>query len=144
MDSRDKWRAENLRIDPSLVGVARPAKPKRRRVYGFFLRGPVPMTWLDEAGRLPGKSPLLLGIKLWHLCGRNYNKLTFSISNLAAAEAGLSRYAKYRALAALERAGPIEVHRSGKRSISVTLLCAAGETPEAILNRRMQHGEESG
>ena len=133
MDSRDKWRAENLRIDPSLVGVAKPAKPKRRRVHGLFLRGPVPLAWLNAAGRLRGKAPLLLGLKLWHLCGRNYNKLTFSISNVAAEQAGISRYAKYRALSELEKAGLIEVHRSGKRSVSVTLLCTAGETPEAIL-----------
>ena len=59
-------------------------------------------------------------------------------SNVSLAEFGLSRQAKYRALEALERAGLIKVHRSGKRSISVTLLCAAGETPEAILNRKQE------
>ena len=32
----------------------------------------------------------------------------------------------------------VQYHRSGKRSISVTLLCAAGETPEAILNRKQE------
>jgi hypothetical protein len=49
---------------------------------------------------------------------------------------GLTRQGKYRALEALEGAGLIEVHRSGKRSIGVTLLCAAGETPQAIISRK--------
>ena len=97
------------------------------------------MAWIAEAGKL-GVSALLFGNALWHLCGRNYNKLTFSVSNVTLAEFGISRYAKYRALEALERAGLIKAHRSGKRSISVTLLCPAGETPEAILNRTQELG----
>ena len=135
MDKRSGFNLEVLRLDPSLVGITKRPKPKRGRVNGLFLRGPVPMAWFAEAAK-SGVSALLLGIVLWHLCGRNHNKLTFSVSNVAVSEFGLSRQAKYRALKALEDAGLIEVHRSGKRSISITLLCAAGETPEAILSRK--------
>ena len=136
---QDRWKIENLRLGRSLIGAAKP-RPKptyRGRVHGLFIRGPVPVAWIAVAGKL-GVSVLLFGNALWYLCGRNYNKLTFSVSNVSLAEFGLSRQAKYRALEALERAGLIKAHRSGKRSISVTLLCAAGETPEAILNRKQE------
>ena len=107
MDSRDKWRAQNLRLDPSLIGVAKPRpKPKRSRVHGLFIRGPVPWRGSMRPASYPACRHCLLGIELWHLCGRNYNKLTFSVSNWLPAEVGLSRNAKYRALAASRRGWP--------------------------------------
>jgi hypothetical protein len=86
-------------------------------------------------------SAYVLGNALWYLCGRNHNKLTFSVSNMSLSPFGLTRQDKYRGLEALEGAGLIKVERSGKRSIKVTLLCAAGETPEDIrLQKRETHG----
>jgi hypothetical protein len=47
---------------------------------------------------------------------------TVPLANRTLAAAGVTRYAKYRALAALERAGLIRVERRGKRGPLVTLL----------------------
>jgi hypothetical protein len=84
-----KWDPESLKLDPSLVGKAKPRPQRRGRVRGRFIRGPVPKAWLVEARKLPGKSALSVGLALWHLCGVNQNNLTFKFTSVEAESWGI-------------------------------------------------------
>lgn len=94
-------------------------QPDRQRQDGF-IKGPLPLTWMAKAAQLPGKT-LQVALALWYLSGLQKTdsvKLTAKTSSLF----GLSRDAKYDAIARLEAAGLIEVLRSPGRSPVVTIL----------------------
>ena len=74
-----------------------------------FLRGPIPMAWLNEAARLPGKA-LNLGIAIWWLAGMAQTK-TFKLTGKALDQLGVSRDAAADALKRLEGRGLIRVQR---------------------------------
>ena len=134
---------ETLRVSPEVLAALEAAKKDRKakvkcrsRINGLFIRGPIPVAWKRRARQTGSLSAYVLGDALWYLCGRNQNKLTFSVSNMSRAPFGLTRHDKYRGLQALEEARLIEVKRSGKRSMIVTLLCAAGESSEEIMEKK--------
>lgn len=94
-------------------------EPDRQRQDGF-IKGPLPLTWMTQAAQMPGKT-LQVALALWYLCGhqkRDCVKLTAKTASLF----GLSRDAKYDAVARLEAAGLIEVLRLPGRSPVVTVL----------------------
>lgn len=93
------------------------AKPGRGQ---HFLKGPVPLPWLESAARLPGKS-LHAGVALWYAAGLARSS-SVPLSNVAGDRFGLDRNAKYRALAWLEGAGLIQVERKLGRAPLVTIL----------------------
>lgn len=95
----------------------RPAKGER------FLKGPVPLPWLEMAARLPGKS-LHAGIALWYAAGL-LRSSAVPLSNVSAVRFGLDRHAKHRALAWLEGASLIRVERKPGRAPVVTILSPA-------------------
>ena len=113
-------------IDPSRVRLATTSKSAalqrlpRPKAGERFLKGPIPLTWLSTAAKLPGKS-LHVAIAIW-LTASLAKSATASLSNLAALPFGLDRNAKYRALQWLEEAGLIEVERKPGRSPIVTVL----------------------
>jgi hypothetical protein len=80
----------------------------------------VPVSWLEAAARLPGKS-LHAGIALWYAAGRARSR-SVPLSNISGLQFGLDRNAKYRALGWLERAGLVKVQRKIGRTPVVTLL----------------------
>ena len=102
---------------PAQAAQGRPAPPKGDR----FLKGPVPLEWLQQAGALPGDT-LKAGVLVWHVAG------------LARSRAGLTlppriwqgwyrdRSTLYRALARLEAAGLVVVDRRRGRSPVVSIL----------------------
>jgi hypothetical protein len=106
-----------FREQPREALVRRPAKPKRGE---RFLKGPVPLPWLEVAARLPGKS-LHVGIALWYAAGLARSS-AIPLSNIAVGAFGLDRNAKYRALAWLEGAGLVTVERKFGRAPVVTIL----------------------
>ncbi len=89
-----------------------------------FLKGPVPMNWLNAAARLPGKA-LHMGIAVWHLSGLNRSARTVTLTTTVLREMGIRRTTGYRALAALEQAGLVSVVRQPGRAPVVTLREAA-------------------
>ncbi|MGE0766247.1 MAG: hypothetical protein AB7L90_07255 [Hyphomicrobiaceae bacterium] len=97
--------------------MRRLAKPRRGE---RFLKGPVPLAWLEAAARLPGKS-LHAGIALWYAAGLARSS-AIPLSNIAGGAFGLDRNAKYRALAWLEEAGLVKVERNLGRAPIVTIL----------------------
>ena len=94
--------------------------PLRRGRSDPFLKGPVPLPWLEAAASLPGKS-LHAGVALWYAAGLTRSR-TVLLSNIAGLRFGLDRNAKYRALSWLEGAGLIRVERKLGRAPVVTIL----------------------
>jgi hypothetical protein len=76
---------------------------------GFFLRGPVPLAWLASAATLRGRS-IAVGVLIWFMVGLK-KSTSVSIPTQRLREFGIDRYAFYRSLAALERAGLVTVER---------------------------------
>jgi hypothetical protein len=85
-----------------------------------FLKGPVPLAWLEAAARLPGKS-VHAGIALWYTAGL-LRSASIPLSNLSGHHFGCDRHAKYRPLASLEGAGLVRVERKLGRAPIVTIL----------------------
>ena len=93
----------------------------RRRKHGRFLKGPVPMSWLLTAARLPGRA-LHVGVLLWHWCGwKRKNEFSFS-GQRCADELGVDRSTVHRALRALERANLVKITWAGSKSPIVRLV----------------------
>lgn len=90
---------------------------------GRFLRGPVPMAWLEEAMRLPGHA-LHVAIEIWFQAGvRKSTEVSISISRVAAAS-GCSRATSARGLDALEEAGLVSLNKGSGRKAIVKILHA--------------------
>jgi len=101
-------------------------------VTEHYLRGPIPLAWLQKAARLPGRT-LAVGVALWHLAGLRRTRQHLSLSTERLAPFGVSRYAKDRALRHLTGAGLVTVDRKRGRSPRVTIV--AGRK-----SRRLAHG----
>ena len=93
------------------------SRPRRGE---HFLKGPVPLPWIELAAKLPGKS-LNAGVALWYLAGLT-RSASVPLSNLSGGKFGMDRNAKYRALAWLESAGLVKVERKLGRAPVVTIL----------------------
>lgn len=114
------------------------SEPSRRRKAaqvvrkaGHFIKGPIPMIWIEQAARLPGKA-FAVGMMLWFLRGMAGDK-PVKISASLRQRFGVGRKAVGRALTALERAGLIKADRSRGRLHRVWILPAKG----------VNHGEET-
>ena len=102
-----------------LVRLEMPAtSPRRHR--GRFLKGPLPLDWLQAAARLPSKA-LHVGIALWFLVGLQKSH-TVQLAPSILHQFGVNRYAGYRALKVLEGEGLITVTRHRGRSPMVTVM----------------------
>ena len=88
-----------------------------------FLKGPIPMVWLNEAAKLPGKA-INLGIAIWWLAGMAKTK-TFKLTGKALDQLGVSRDAASGALKRLEARGLIRVQRSPGQRPTVEILSVA-------------------
>lgn len=82
----------------------------------LFLRGPIPMPWLQRAAGLPGKT-LHVAVALWWRYGMAQGK-PFTLTRLAMKLVCIERDAASAALSRLEQAGLIHVHRKpGRRPV---------------------------
>ncbi len=88
-----------------------------------FIKGPIPLTWVQQAARLPGRT-LHLGMILWYLAGVR-RSTQGAVSYTVAEHFGLNRYTVYRGLARLEKAGLVVVSRVRGRRLGFTLLQAS-------------------
>jgi hypothetical protein len=88
------------------VPIATTAASSLRRSTQY-LRGPIPLAWLQAAACLPGRA-LHVGLALWYLIGVT-GSMTVQLSSVRMAGFGVDRSAKRRALTALVRAGLITV-----------------------------------
>ena len=87
---------------------------------GLFLRGPIPLYWLQKAANLPGRA-LHVGILAWlqaYLGGR----MTIYIQTKFRDRFGVSRHAEARALRVLKEAGLITLEQKRGRRPMITIL----------------------
>lgn len=92
---------------------------KSEREARLFLRGPIPLPWLQKAARLPGKS-LHVAMLIWFRVGcERSNEVALCPAHRR--RFGLQRHAVQRALRALERAELVYVARKNGRASVVTV-----------------------
>lgn len=115
----------------SVSSPFRKRRPPRHKPGQRFLKGPIPLHWIETAARLPGRS-LHTGLALWYAAGLT-NSASVSLSNVSSLLFGLDRNAKYRALAWLEEAGLITVERKLGRAPLVTLQAAPGDDAQETM-----------
>ncbi len=96
----------------------RPVK-RQSKAQAPYIRT-IPLPWIQQASRLPGKS-LHVGIVLWYLSGVS-KSLTVKLTRSWLSRFGLHHETGRRGLHALERAKLVHVERSGKKSPCVTLV----------------------
>ena len=111
-----------LQLDRASGALA--AAPRK----ALFLRGPVPLEWLERAAALPGKT-LNVAIALWWRHGMAKGK-PFKLTQQALKRLHVERDAASAGLVRLERAGLIRVEpRPGQRPIiSMVIRTAASGT----------------
>jgi hypothetical protein len=110
---------DRLRVRSVQPGTRRARPPHHAKGEGF-LKGPVPLAWLEAAARLPGRS-LHAGLALWYAAGLTRSAVV-PLSNISGVRFGLDRNAKYRALEWLEGAGLVKVERKLGRAPVVKIL----------------------
>ena len=87
---------------------------------GGFIKGPLPLAWVQQAARMPGKT-LQVGLTLWYLSGLQKSR-TVKLPSKPLVSMGVSRDAKYEALERLRSAGLISVEQTPGSAPRVTLL----------------------
>jgi hypothetical protein len=128
MDHLDiaKFRADQP--DPPPVN----SKPLPRHKAGeWFVKGPIPGSWLEVAARRPGHT-LHVGLALWYLVGLNKCK-TVRLTWATLRRFGLGDDAGRRGLLRLETAGLVTVERQCGSCPVVTILSASEPQPEATV-----------
>jgi hypothetical protein len=92
----------------------------RPRQSAPFLKGPIPLAWIERAACLPGKA-LQVAIALRFRCGIERSACV-KVTNVLLAKFGVDRHAKARALRQLEAANLVAVTRKRGGSPMVTVL----------------------
>ena len=77
-----------------------------------FLRGPIPLAWLQRAANSRSSSPLKVGLVLYHLAGLKKSQQGIVITVKRCEPWGLQRKAVKCGLDELEKAGLVQVDRS--------------------------------
>lgn len=109
-----------LQIPSSSGPVAKPSSRSPRFKQGQkFLKGPILLDWLARAAACPGKA-LHIAIAVRFMVGLTKSD-TVRIPRNVLQAFRVSRYAKSRALAALEAAGLIHVHRRSGAGPVITI-----------------------
>jgi DNA-binding MarR family transcriptional regulator len=85
-----------------------------------FLKGPIPIAWLNVAAKLPGKT-LNVGIAIWWLAGMS-KTTAFKLTGKSLNQLGVSRDAASDGLKRLEECGLVLVKRSPGQRPTVQIL----------------------
>jgi DNA-binding transcriptional ArsR family regulator len=88
----------------------------------LFLKGPVPVKWLNRASELRGKAPLKLGLALWFQAGLRRSAENIRLTKRLRRQFGIKDRSVYNALAALESEGLISADRKRGRYTRVSLI----------------------
>lgn len=89
----------------------------REKTEGRFIRGPLPLSWWREAGKL-SKSANRVGLALFYLRGLSKSD-RFKLTPARLRELGIDRDCRRRGLKDLERAGLMRVVESGQGKVAV-------------------------
>lgn len=85
-----------------------------------FVKGPIPLTWLERAAKCPGKA-VIIGCLLWYKWGMEAPG-PVTVSHHLLSRFGVGRKAAYRAYEELEQAGLIGVERGSGRLPRLTIV----------------------
>lgn len=96
-----------------------PAVPATGTRVAGFIKGPLPLDWMQRAARLPGKT-LHVALALWYLAGLQKSH-SVKLASKPLEAMGVSRDAKYDALSRLVAAGLVTVHQKPGQAPLVTL-----------------------
>lgn len=118
MDGTARFNVDALRLARRPAGTAR-SVPPRHSAGERFLKGPVPLAWLSRTSQLPGKA-LAVALAIWYVAGLERSG-TVRLTTSTLREFNVGRKAAYRGLAALERAGLVQVERKRGRCPKVTI-----------------------
>lgn len=99
--------------------------PSLAKKGGGFIKGPLPLPWLQAVMQLPGKT-LHLALAVWYLAGLNRRTDNLMLSPKVVHSFGLSRDAQYDGLHRLEAQGLILVRRQPGQAPRVTLASLDG------------------
>ena len=113
-----------LRWDPAAGEFVPEAENESGRKPAGFIKGPLPLPWMQAAARLPGRT-LQVALALWYLAGLKKDT-TVRLTTKPLVDMGVSRDAKYDSLARLEEAGLVSIQRQSGQAPLVTLLEVAG------------------
>jgi hypothetical protein len=98
-------------------------KNKANWIKGYFIRGPIPLSWWGRVCRLPGKNPLIVASAIWFVAGLRNRKDDLKLTTSILEKFGLTdRSAKSRSLKVLEKKGLIRVERQSGKNPRVTIL----------------------
>lgn len=100
------------------AGYSEAVSPPKRE--GGFIKGPLPLPWLQATMQLPGKT-LNLALAIWYLAGLNRRTDNLTLSPKVVRSFGVSRDAQYDGLHRLEAQGLIQVCRRPGQAPRVTL-----------------------
>jgi len=95
---------------------------REKRLTEPFLRGPIPMRWLNESMAISGTATKI-GLYLWHISGMNNQNLIIKLNKKLINEFNVSRQTRYRAFQALENAGLLTIEQKNGRYPEITLIC---------------------
>ncbi len=110
-------------------------KKQRRKNLLRFLKGPIPLTALQHAAQMPGKT-LALYLAIRHRADLTSTS-TVSLPASYLNAWGIDKDAKRRAIASLEQAGLIETtERRAGRSVKVTIAVKTQDAPPRPSERR--------
>ena len=95
-------------IEPSL---------RRNKVNEYFVKGPIPLRWLHQAGALPGKA-FTLGLLLFWFYGMNPDR-PIKVTRRSLKDFSISEDAYRDGLKRLEEVGLVSVSRSPGQRASI-------------------------
>ena len=91
------------------------ARPNQSKATEYFLRGPIPLPWLEAAAKLPGKA-YTLGTLIWWLHGMSQGS-SIKVTKRSLERFSISEDAYRDGLQRLESAGLVSViRRPGQRT----------------------------
>lgn len=114
----DPFDPDALRMSAPLPGRPHSRRP-RPAAGGKFLKGPIPLAWIETAMALPGRA-LAVGVLLWFEAGCARGD-TVDLTYARLARRGLPENTARRGLRALERAGLVTIDRRAGRALRVTI-----------------------
>ncbi len=117
---------------------ANPPKFPRHKLKEHFLKGPIPLSWLEAVGQLHGRT-MNVAVAIWYLAGMNLKSNVVHLTGKTLRKFGVKQKTGYRALRALEKAGLIVCERRRGSCPLVTVL----EAP-TLSNGNGKEGSMSG
>lgn len=96
-------------------------RPQQMRGARWYIKRPISLEWIRQAGRLPGKAAVLVALAIWFRLGVEGSSSAV-VSTRWSSHMGLSRKNSHRGLRLLEITGLVSVKRRRGKPPIVTIL----------------------